>query len=501
MIRLAELSAPGPFVAAASAALLLFAVWLLLRRRLGVAGNESARRPHSRDIFQENALVKPTPPFAFIASIFLHLNLISLIPYAGIIAPEIVLRSPRSELVLIEYRLPHGTVIGAPGYISPALEPQAEKEPVAVANISREWRQQMPVERPTDLPAKDDGADRPDIVVARFDTVIQLFPLDPPEAAPIAEIFDSPEFILAWRPPRTRPGPVVLTNVAAFSDIGALPDPAGAQSGPNTRDHYEVLPVLAGAFVNAPLAEYGPPMSGLPVPVPNFSGPFIAQLIGKDFAVLLFGADSSRDSKGHQISSLTSSRHAQEDNLGEMDAPERGIPFEGDNRTFEASRQNQAQPVDRRRHGIILVGSGTRAPIPAAEGWLTGNPIYTVYLNVPGSVRRWVLQFCRPGRESRRLEISNGVIRLRQRHALQPPFARRTEAVHLNIEASGHWGRAAVFARLDSTGAMSNLRILSGPGGENGDRILASLRAWEFVPAFEDGEPVAVEAVFSIPLN
>ena len=38
-------------------------------------------------------------------------------------------------------------------------------------------------------------------------------------------------------------------------------------------------------------------------------------------------------------------------------------------------------------------------------------------------------------------------------------------------------------------------------GGETGERILASLRAWEFVPAFEDGKPVAVETVFSIPLN
>jgi hypothetical protein len=58
-----------------------------------------------------------------------------------------------------------------------------------------------------------------------------------------------------------------------------------------------------------------------------------------------------------------------------------------------------------------------------------------------------------------------------------------------------------VFAILDNAGTLSNLKIIAGPGGEIGERILASLRGWEFLPAFEDGKPVAVEAIFSIPLK
>ena len=45
------------------------------------------------------------------------------------------------------------------------------------------------------------------------------------------------------------------------------------------------------------------------------------------------------------------------------------------------------------------------------------------------------------------------------------------------------------------------MRIVSGLTSEMDDRIMANLREWEFNPAFRDGEPVEVEALFGIPLR
>jgi hypothetical protein len=112
-----------------------------------------------------------------------------------------------------------------------------------------------------------------------------------------------------------------------------------------------------------------------------------------------------------------------------------------------------------------------------------------------------VLQFCRPGAESRRLEPQNGVIRPQARRRLDPPFARRAEPLRLGTAGGGGWERAVVSANLDSAGGLSDLALVAGPGGESGERILANLRAWEFLPAVEDGKPVGVEAIFAIPLN
>jgi hypothetical protein len=45
------------------------------------------------------------------------------------------------------------------------------------------------------------------------------------------------------------------------------------------------------------------------------------------------------------------------------------------------------------------------------------------------------------------------------------------------------------------------VRVVSGLDPETDDRILASVRAWDFHPAYRDGEAVEVEALFGIPLR
>jgi hypothetical protein len=58
-----------------------------------------------------------------------------------------------------------------------------------------------------------------------------------------------------------------------------------------------------------------------------------------------------------------------------------------------------------------------------------------------------------------------------------------------------------VYATVSPDGELGNMRIVSGLNPTTDNQILANLQEWEFNPAFRDGEPVAVEALFGIPLR
>jgi hypothetical protein len=159
-------------------------------------------------------------------------------------------------------------------------------------------------------------------------------------------------------------------------------------------------------------------------------------------------------------------------------------------------------PVPRKLHGIILI-SNEASTIPEASDVLTGNPVYTVYLQVPGFVKKWVLQVCVPASETSS-EVEPGVIRVLSRKTLDPPYAERKAPLNLmldGVDPRDLPARVVVYATVSPEGELGNLRIVSGFNPETDNLILANLQEWEFNPAFRDGEPVAVEALFGIPLR
>ena len=139
-----------------------------------------------------------------------------------------------------------------------------------------------------------------------------------------------------------------------------------------------------------------------------------------------------------------------------------------------------------------------------ARGTLTGSPIYTVYLDVPGAPRKWIMQFCLPNSGPRRLNISNGVIRIRPRKKVSPPFAMRMRPLAASMAGASAGSRSArviIYAVVDEEGILKNFRVVHGSDPETDNVILANLRSWEFLPAFRGDEPVIVEALFGVPLN
>ncbi len=87
---------------------------------------------------------------------------------------------------------------------------------------------------------------------------------------------------------------------------------------------------------------------------------------------------------------------------------------------------------------------------------------------------------------------------------MDPPFAFRRVGPRMKLEEMDPYRlppRVVVYAKVDAEGAIGDLRVVSGLDPETDDRVLASVREWDFHPAYRDGQPVEVEALLGIPLR
>jgi hypothetical protein len=168
-----------------------------------------------------------------------------------------------------------------------------------------------------------------------------------------------------------------------------------------------------------------------------------------------------------------------------------------------SSGSGRLRPLPRARYGIILV-SNARSALPEAAGVLSGNPVYTVYLNVPKARHKWVLQYCLPAQQSPRAEIADGVVQVQTRKRIDPPFPIQQEPIALAPPRDGVGEtpkRVVVYATFDVLGKLANLRMVRGSDPSTDRTILEALLSWEFLPAFQEGNAVPVEVLFGIPLS
>ncbi len=162
------------------------------------------------------------------------------------------------------------------------------------------------------------------------------------------------------------------------------------------------------------------------------------------------------------------------------------------------------RPLPRSKYGIILV-SNSRNSLPEAARVLSGTPVYTVHFDVPEAPRKWILQYCRPGARKDNDEAASNVIRVRTRKRVDPPYALDRHPLRLGKSADKESKRApqrvVVYAKVTEDGRLERSRVIRGADPATDQMILANLLSWNFLPAFEEGRPVPVEAVFGIPLR
>lgn len=161
----------------------------------------------------------------------------------------------------------------------------------------------------------------------------------------------------------------------------------------------------------------------------------------------------------------------------------------------------RGEPGPRGNLGIVIVRPSPQETEIDAREVLSGQPVYTVYFDVPGAPRRWILHYCVPGSASPAfVREGDSVVRILPRRSVQAPYP-----VHRTpVDLTGYRGEASrlmVYALVNERGETENVRLVRGAGHEVDARAVAVLRSWVFRPALRGDSPVAVEALFGIPLN
>lgn len=168
--------------------------------------------------------------------------------------------------------------------------------------------------------------------------------------------------------------------------------------------------------------------------------------------------------------------------------------------TDTRGKTDRAQPPTGNM-GVIIVQQTAQETVLEGAEVLTGQPVYTVYFDVPGSPRRWILQYCIPGSTAQSiLERKEGVVRVQPKQSTQPPFPLGRIPVDL-AGAQPASGRLVIFALINERGEIGNLRVVRGSGQPIDRTAAATLGRWAFRPAMRGDAPVAVEALFGIPLQ
>jgi TonB family protein len=150
---------------------------------------------------------------------------------------------------------------------------------------------------------------------------------------------------------------------------------------------------------------------------------------------------------------------------------------------------------------VVVVSPNSRELLPESAGILTGQPVYTVYLAVPGSPREWILQFAVPKSREPVQQRTTTSVQIGAATPVRAPYPLRKPSLQLGAEAEGVKGRVVIYGSISAKGSVEELRVIRSVRSEIDLAVMACLKQFQFRPAVRDGAPVLVEALFGIPLN
>jgi len=500
----------------ASAGLLLWTLLIVVRSRFG---SDDILAPLSLDdeadgLFQDISPRRPNRQLSFVGSVFLHLAAISLLPWVEEFAPgKLPFRLRPYDFVVVQFKTQDASLKLPPGLARLLPQPDSLQTPPPPreAELSDEddpgRGNQLPAPKSEPKPAG--GAEQAPAPAPA-----------PPEPALVERVqIDFPERVapqreaLAAAAPEPRqinipiqPGADLSWQFAAL-EAPKLPDP-GLISASTAANPSAELAVARGNMPEIIRGSgNGQPPSGRPSLIElvgaaqgSVGGGGVGLTDAESAAIRGLLAESY--GSGTLLDLLSSARGAGlGSGPGVGDDVGAGIIGEFGGEGFGEGWRGRG-PVPRKLHGIIVISD--EPAIPEAAGVLTGNPVYTVYLEVPGFDRKWILQVCETEQDNGGLQVQDGVIRIVTRKKMDPPFAFRRVGPRIhydNLDPYTSPPRVVVYAKVDAEGAINSVRVISGLDPETDNRILASVRAWDFHPAYRDGEAVEVEALFGIPLR
>jgi hypothetical protein len=496
-----------------STGLLLWTLLIVIRSRVfGDILAQPSLDDEELGLFQYEAPRKPYRQLAFVGSIFLHIAVLSLLPWVEKIAPgKLPFRVNPYDFVVVQFKTIDSS-LALPSNLAELLPPPPpavvpppprDAEPSDVADPGLGDRRPAPIP-PAPEPAG--GAEQAPAAPVPEPSLVERVEIQFAE-----RVAPQKEALAAASPSGldipTQQGADLSWQFAAM-ELPAVPDPGLIDA----QDSVNPSPELVADTGNLPVIIRGTAGDQAP------SGrPSLVELVGAANSTDL-GANSEglTAAESDAIRSLLAESFgdgtlldliAAAEGAGRGDGPRvgdevgSGIVGEYGGEGFGEGWRGRG-PLPRKLHGIIVISD--ESAIPEAEGVLQGNPVYTVYIDVPGFDRKWILQVCATDEERGGLQIENGVLRIVTRKKMDPPFAFRRVGPKIDYESLDPYStppRVVVYAKVDASGAIGDLRIVSGLDPETDDRVLASMRGWDFHPAYRDGEAVEVEALFGIPLR
>jgi hypothetical protein len=144
----------------------------------------------------------------------------------------------------------------------------------------------------------------------------------------------------------------------------------------------------------------------------------------------------------------------------------------------------------------VVVQTASDQGLSESVGALSGQPVYTVYMNV-GAPKAWLLQYCIPREVSGAVKIVAGAVNIGSPAPLKAPFPLVT--VLPPVTMLPRTGYIIVHALLDASGQFKEPSVLRAPNASFKTPILAELLKWQFRPAVRNGGPVTVEVLLAIP--
>jgi hypothetical protein len=241
-----------------------------------------------------------------------------------------------------------------------------------------------------------------------------------------------------------------------------------------------------------------------PAPIPSGRGASVSPALGEPISVLALSLDPAALQErvvipvGNQIGRLPDLPAPPE--IAEAAAGAAGRGGLGElARALAALPMRYVTPI-RIEHPVnatfdVVVQSSSEQALPESVGALSGQPVYTVYLNV-GAPKAW-LQYCVPRDVSGAVKIVAGAVNIGSPTPVKAPFPLVT--VLPPITMVPRTGYIIVRAMLDASGQIKEPSILRAPNASFKEPILAELPKWQFRPAVRNGGPVAVEVLIAIP--
>ena len=179
------------------------------------------------------------------------------------------------------------------------------------------------------------------------------------------------------------------------------------------------------------------------------------------------------------------------------DTPSTGQLAAGNNGAPRASGTAPATRIQHPANGnfdVVVMQSHNRDDLPDGGGILTGNPVYTVYLQV-GDQREWLLEYCAPAVQTQ--QASPYEINVDDSAAISPPYPIST-TIPNDLIGQPITRQIILHGLLTANGSLRNMRA-SNTSNPLAIQIVGLLTEWVFRPALRKEKPVAVEILLVIP--